>query len=390
MTGATCAGEGNVGEGRVALWDVRTRRGVVSQLTTPCGLIPSVSFCAYSSGIAAGGSDGVVRVYDMRRFTTDALHEVRIPVHPVSAFASAAPAFSPASSLAFDLSVPLDSLSLTPPSTSPPSPSVVGSPMSSSTPSRRHIQSVCLLPDRLIALQSSALTLFASSGKPPRKTSTFPFAYPVHSLTLSQMTQATHAGSSHSATGTALSTPQRLTVSQQQQHSPVQQPTHSKPADTRLVAMQTADAGDTLALSTTDCLVVWGASQAQREQHSVDGDYVDDTIAESASQWARSAGMSIPAARPAIGGAAARQRGSSGRSASAGSGGWTGTAIDDSSRHDGEAGRAVVEVDGASTQRRDRHSRRHSHGTHAVAHNRSTHGRESDGSAARSGTRSGR
>ena len=219
VTGATCAGEGNVGEGRVALWDVRTRDGLVSQVTAPCGLIPSVSFCSYNSGIAAGGSDGVVRVYDMRFFKAEALHEVSVPPTPVSAFASAPPASSYYSSSVVDVTLAPDSLSLVPPSTSPPSPSILGSPMSSSPPSRRHIQSVCLLPDRLLALQSTALTIFASSPAPPRKSSAFPFAHPVHSITLRQMT---HAASSSSATS-SLSTAQRLASAQQQ-------PSYSSPA----------------------------------------------------------------------------------------------------------------------------------------------------------------
>ena len=145
VTGATCAGEGNVGEGRVALWDVRTRAGVVSQVTAPCGLIPSVSFCSYNSGIAAGGSDGVVRVYDMRRFTAETLHEVTMPAVPLSAFLLSSVSGSPSPSLSVDAAFGGGGLSLVAPSTSPPSPSVHGGSISSSPPSRRHIQSVCLL-----------------------------------------------------------------------------------------------------------------------------------------------------------------------------------------------------------------------------------------------------
>ena len=243
VTGATCAGEGNVGEGRVALWDVRTEGGVVSQLTASCGLIPSISFCSYNNGIAAGGSDGVVRVYDMRRFTAETLHEVSVPATPVSAFAFTLPVHGLTSSLVADDPLPSDFVSLIPPSTSPPSPSILTSSVSSLPPSRRHIASVCLLPDRLIALQSTALTIFAASTAPPRKKTTFPFAHPIHSITLAHVTQQ-----------------------QQQQHSHMQ-PTYSTPADTTLVAMQTAEAGDILALSTTDRLTLWG-THATQQQHT--------------------------------------------------------------------------------------------------------------------------
>ena len=263
VTGATCAGEGNVGEGRVALWDVRTRAGLVSQLTAPCGLVPSVSFCAYNNGIAAGGSDGVVRVYDMRRFRAEALQEVRMPAAPVSAFAAPPAIFPLCSPLPLDAAQASEGVALIPASTSPPSPSTVpGSAASSSAPSRRHIQSVCLLPDRLLALQSSALTLFSASTAPPRKTATFPFAHPVHSVTARYAAQATRGYTSI----------HRLPGSPQQTQQQQSYGSAAGTADARLVAMQTAGEGDLLALSSTDCLTLWGCSLAHSQQrHSLDG-----------------------------------------------------------------------------------------------------------------------
>ena len=376
VTGATCAGEGNVGEGRVALWDVRTRAGVVSQVTAPCGLIPSVSFCSYNSGIAAGGSDGVVRVYDMRRFTAETLHEVTMPAVPLSAFLLSSVSGSPSPSLSVDAAFGGGGLSLVAPSTSPPSPSVHGGSISSSPPSRRHIQSVCLLPDRLMALQSTALTMFASSAAPPRKTTTFPFAHPIHSLTLRQAVRAANSSSTSSSSA------------------------YDVAADSRLVAMQTAEAGDVLALSTSDCLILWGASTAaaatQQRQHTpaLHCEATDDIAAALAAarrderrgsgSGSGSAGVVISVGRPASGSGRPRanhlreRRQSAGRADSSsieerggqrdGPAGMGLQSVDDESveravQHAAAAGRVEV-------QRREGHGRRRSHVGEQRAHRR--------------------
>ena len=166
--------------------------------------------------------------------------------------------------------LPLDELSLAPPSTSPPSPFLLAGPTVSSSPlSRRPIQSVCLLPDRLLALQSTVLTRFASATAPPRKaTTTFAFAHPVHSITARQAVRAATSSGTVSSSGTAAITmpvaPHGLasTHQQLQQHPSA----HYSPADQRLVDIQTADNGNILALSTAETLLLWGVDPAYHQQ----------------------------------------------------------------------------------------------------------------------------
>ena len=80
LTGSTAAGGAQRrGEGRLALWDLRAKEGVVAAVTLPCGLVPSVSYSPYQQGIAAGGSDGVVRLFDTRKLSLERSHTVPVP-----------------------------------------------------------------------------------------------------------------------------------------------------------------------------------------------------------------------------------------------------------------------------------------------------------------------
>lgn len=52
--------------GRLAIWDSRLKDGLVSSVELSCALISSVSYSKGNFALAAGGSDGLVHVYDVR------------------------------------------------------------------------------------------------------------------------------------------------------------------------------------------------------------------------------------------------------------------------------------------------------------------------------------
>jgi WD40 repeat protein len=68
VTGSSyCAA--NTWTGRVALWDLRQGKPAVSHVDLPADAAPALSCYPAEQTLAVGGSDGVVRVWDLRKFS---------------------------------------------------------------------------------------------------------------------------------------------------------------------------------------------------------------------------------------------------------------------------------------------------------------------------------
>ena len=236
VTGSCVAsGAERRGEGRLAVWDLRTKEGVTAQLSLPCGLVPSVSYCAYQQGIAAGGSDGVVRLFDARRLSLERSQAVPVPTLVTPSL----PSSSPRRVGEF----------LAPASTSPPSPSLPTT--SAQSPVGCHLQSLALLSDRLLTCQSRQFTAFASSSASPSRlpsaASPFPYATAVHSVSARELQRWCGSAGARSSHGVSLPS--------------FTSPTPPSPSAS-LCGFQYSEGSDVLALASREAVVVWNARAA--------------------------------------------------------------------------------------------------------------------------------
>ena len=237
ITGSTRGGANRVGEGRVAMWDLRTASGVTSSVTLPCGLMTAVSYSSYQQAIAAGGSDGLVRIFDARKMniSTSAQHTLHIPTHSTTAYQHHHQHTG----------------AITAPSTSPPSPSAPA--LSAQAAAVCHLQSLCLLPDRLLTCQSRAFTVFACASSAPARLRSaalqaFPYAFPVHSISPREVQR--WSATSAAPPSLAFSAP---TPSLSAFGSPVSSAAPS------LVSFQYDERSDVLALASQQAVLVWNA-----------------------------------------------------------------------------------------------------------------------------------
>lgn len=137
--------------GRIGLWDLRTPSGVVKSISVGCGLVTSLSYCSSigSKGtVAAGCSDGSVRIYDVRMMSSPTI------VTPP-------PSWNSNSTI----------------SATPPAPT-------------QHIQAVHLDSQRLITCQARNLSCFQSSSSSPAVHTGLPYAYCVSQVSVDQVSQS--------------------------------------------------------------------------------------------------------------------------------------------------------------------------------------------------------
>ena len=137
------------GYGCVAIWDRRLAHGMVEAVTTDCGLICSVATHSNSHLIAAGGSDGAVRLFDKRKFDMN---------QALTVYPNMTPALSGSYS-------------------PPPSSNSAAAPIAS------QIACVHLDGQRLLTCQPRVFTTFQSSPHSVTKSSGLPHSHPVHSFT---------------------------------------------------------------------------------------------------------------------------------------------------------------------------------------------------------------
>lgn len=133
------------GKGRIAIWDGRTQTGVVQTLTQEdCGLMTAVNYQQQQEMIAAGGSDGIIRLYDNRKLQRQLICLTQIT--------NKNPQYTHDSSA------------------------------SSQQQQQHHIKSLSIFHGKMIACQPNICTISVTSSHPPRQSDDFPYAYPIHSI----------------------------------------------------------------------------------------------------------------------------------------------------------------------------------------------------------------